>query len=161
MIVETGAGLANANAFCTVAQANAYHAARANIAWDAVAEPEAAIIKATDYMQQTYSARWKGVQATSAQALDWPRVGVVVNRWVVPSLTIPADIANACAELALRAATVTLSPDVGAQVTSETVGPISVSYAVGARQNTAFKAIDNLLAKYLTGGQGSIPVARA
>lgn len=164
LIIENGTGLANAESYIAVTAATAYHASLGNAAWAALASDtirEQLLRKATGYMQQTYNGRWKGVQATSTQALDWPRVGVLVNGWVVPNLTIPVDLANACAELALRAASADLSPDVGPQVTSETVGSISVSYAVGARQTTAFKAVDNLLAKYLTGGHGAIPVVRA
>lgn len=162
LIVENGTGLANAQSYCSVAQATAYHAARNNLAWDAVDEQEAALIKATDYMQQTYNGRWKGLQLTQLQALDWPRVGVMVGRFLLPYSTIPVEVINACAELALRAATGDLLPDVGAQVTSETVGPISVSYAIGARQTTSYKSVDNLLARYMTGGgAGSIPVVRA
>ena len=163
LIVETGTGAATSESYISVVNADTYHAARGNTLWATIqtAEKEQGLRRATDYMQFTYSGRWKGAQATSTQALDWPRVGVVVNRWSVPNMTIPVDIANACAELGFRAAFGDLSPDVGAQVTSETVGPISVSYAVGARQSTAFKAVDNLLSKYLTGGQGSIPMVRS
>ena len=163
LIVETGSGAATSESYISVANADAYLAARGSTLWATIqtAEKEQALRRATDYMRQAYNGRWKGLQPFIAQALDWPRYGVIVNGWYVPDRAVPVDVANACAEFAFRAAFGDLSPDVGAQVTSETVGPISVSYAVGARQTMAFKAIDNLLAKYLTGGLGSIPVVRA
>lgn len=162
LIVETGTGIANAESYISVVDATNYHAARGNAAWAALAsdtEREQLLRKATDYMQSFYAGRWKGVRLTGTQSLDWPRSAVVVDGYQVAFL--PADVAKACAELALRAAAGDLAPDVGAQVVSKTVGPISVTYAAGARQSTAFKAVDQLLGRYLAGGTGSIPVARS
>jgi hypothetical protein len=171
LIVEDGTGLANAESYISVTAADTYFTNRGDTVWAALDTPakEAALRKATDYMLQSYRPRWAGMRVTATQALDWPR-RYVPNR-DVPNLygpyvtyydfaTVPAEVAHACAELAVRASAAALVPDVGAQVKSETVGPISVLYADGARQTTAYKAVDALLAPFFKAGS-SIPVARA
>mgnify|MGYP000069454126 FL=1 len=161
MIVEDGTGKTNANAYCTAAFAADYHAARGNAAWDAVEDADAAIVRATDYLTQVYGQRWQGIRKTGTQALDWPRYDVVIDGYAVDSTVIPDAVKNACAELALRAAAGDLLPDVEAEVLSESVGPISVTYAPGARQSAEFRAVDRILAKYLRSGGSNIPMVRA
>lgn len=173
LVVETGAGLANAEAYISVADADAYFAARGNAAWAALTidQKEQNLRKGADYMTAEYAGRWAGQRVTQTQALDWPRV-YVPRRDVAggygpspiywPSNVVPEPVRRANAELAVRAAGGELEPDAGAQVKSETVGPISVVYQDGARQGTAFKAVDNMLAPLLSGGgAGQIPVLRA
>lgn len=162
LIVEDGAIVADAESYITVADADAYFTARGNAAWDALvtADKEAALRKATDYMTGRYGLRWKGVRVNELQALDWPRSGAYANGFLIDADVVPVAVQRACAELAVRASAADLAPDVGAQVKSETVGPISVVYADGARQDTAYKAIDAMLAAYLN-GSGQIPVVRA
>jgi hypothetical protein len=161
LIVAPAAG---AESYISVADATAYHAARGNAAWGALASDtirEQLLRKATDYMLQAYGPRWKGTRVAYDQALDWPRYDAVVNGYYVDSEIVPVPVANACAELALRAATASLSPDQGPQKKSTTVGPISVTYADGTRQNQKFTAADNMVAPYLMGGTSMIAVVRA
>ena len=76
LIVEDGTGRADAESYASVSVADAYHTARGNTAWAALATTalkEAALRKATDYLGQTYGLRWKGYRMTTTQALDWPR----------------------------------------------------------------------------------------
>lgn len=163
VIVETGAGVANANSFASVAAATAYHAARGNAAWDNIDDKDAALIKATDYMQAEYHSRWKGVQTHATQPLDWPRWGVCIDGWgnYIASDAIPVEVINACAELALRSASGDLMPDAGPEVAAESVGPISTTYAPGARDRIAYKAVDKMLGKFFSGGGNSVRVVRA
>ena len=161
-----------AESFVSIADAATYHAARGNAAWAALASDtvrEQLLRKAADYMEQVYRDHWAGYRVGTAQALSWPRYQVPmrdtggyytgINYYA--STTVPIGVANACAELALRAATVTLAPDLAPPVTSETVGPIAVTYAVGARQQVRYQAIDNMLKPYLNGSAGSVMVVRA
>lgn len=159
LIVAPAAG---AESLCSVAAADAYHAARGGAAWALLATEakEAALRRATDHMG-AYSGRWKGVRLSSTQTLDWPRAGVVVDGYELPWETIPAAIANACAVLALKASTAELAPDLGPQKQSVTVGPISTTYATGARQTTKFQAVDNMLAPYLGAGAGTVKLVRS
>ena len=159
LIVAPAAG---AESYISVANADAYHAARGNAAWALLTleAKEQALRKATDYMG-AYSGRWKGERVSSGQALDWPRAGVVVDGYEVDDETVPAPVANACALLALKASTAELAPDLGPQKQSVSVGPISTTYASGARQTLKFQAVDNMLAPYLGGGANNVMLVRA
>ncbi|MBO9717520.1 MAG: hypothetical protein J7507_12110 [Pseudoxanthomonas sp.] len=163
LVVEDGTGKSTAEAYISVTAADAYFVARGNAAWAALATDakEQALRKGADYLEGQYRERWKGARLTAAQALSWPRYGVVVDGFDVATNAVPVAVANANAEMALRASSGDLLADQGAQVKSETVGPISVTYADGARQGTAYKAIDAMLAAYLSGGAGQIAVVRS
>lgn len=162
LIVEDGTGLSTAESYISVADADAYFLDRGNAAWAALSNDakEQALRKGADYLLAVYDQRWKGQRVTFEQAMSWPRYDVVVNQYVIPSNVIPVALKRANAELALRASTAELLADVGGQVLSETVGPISVTYAEGARQNTKFALVENMLASLMQGGR-QIPVARA
>lgn len=111
--------------------------------------------KATDYMTQAYRSRWQGARYTETQALDWPRQGVVRDSWAVGYDEVPTEVKYACAELALKAATADLSPDLTQGVTREKVGQIEVEYDKSSPQRVRYAAIDALLAPYLkSGGSG-------
>lgn len=159
LIVAPAAG---AESLCSVAHADTYHAARGAAAWAALTTEakEQALRRATDHMG-AYSGRWKGERASSGQVLDWPRAGVVVDGYEIDWETVPAAIANACAVLALKASTAELAPDLGPQKQSVSVGPISTTYASGARQTLKFQAVDNMLAPYLGGGANNVMLVRA
>lgn len=170
-IVEDGTGKSDAISYVTTAEADEYWGRRGSTAWGALTngQKKRALVLATDYMGQVYRLRWKGVRTVSTQALDWPRAFVerddyrysglngyttIDGQYYYPSNEVPAEVKRACCELALKAVTTTLLADVGAQVKSETVGPISVTYADGARQNTAYKAVDGTLAMFLLSPSG-------
>lgn len=166
-IVEDGTGLANAESYCTVAFADEYHDKRANLAWDLVQEKEAALRKATDYMIQAYRTAWKGYRVSAEQALDWPRNDVVLSdvyaqsqNALVPNDQVPSQVKMACAELAFKAASDELNPDLTQQVLSKTVGPISVTYDSNSPQQTRFRAIDMLLRPLMHGNGVSAKVRR-
>lgn len=162
LIVEDGTIVTGAESYISVADADTYFTARANAVWDALADAdkEAALRKATDYMTGRYGLRWKGDRVSELQALDWPRSSAYANGFLIDSGSVPVAVQRACAELAVRASADDLAPDVGAQVKQEVVGPISVTYADGARQDTRYALVDSMLAAYLKGA-GQIPVVRA
>lgn len=154
LTVETGAGLTNADSYISVADADAYHAARGNTDWDALDstdDKEPALRRATDFLTAEYRNRWQGARMTATQALDWPRSGVYVDGYLLDDDALPTDIANACAELALRSSANDLSPDVERLQESVKVGPIEVKYAAGSSAATLFRAVQNRLAPYLKG----------
>lgn len=155
---------ANANSLCSVADADAYHAARKNAAWLALAndDKEANLIKATDYLGQVYGQRWKGVRTSSLQTLDWPRYDVCANGYPVASDIVPVAVANACAEMALRAITSpSLAPDVSRLKKRVKVGPIETEYVDGSTGLTRYTAVDNMLAAYLSSSGSMIKLVRA
>ena len=160
IVVEDGTGLPNAEAYISTADADAYFLSRGNAAWAALdpTAKEAALRNGCDYMEAAY--QWKGSRMTPTQALSWPRGGVVVDGVLLADDVVPLAIARANAELAVRASAGPLEADETAQVTRETVGPITVQYATDARQNPRYAAVDAMLAAYTLGG-GQIAVVRA
>ncbi len=109
----------------TVAEADAYHAARANTAWtgDEMAK-QAALIRASAYIDGKFQAqnscgRWEslfsGVKTGGrAQSLQWPRTGATDNEGneIAPD-EVPVEVRNATYEAALREIVLpgSLSPD--------------------------------------------------
>lgn len=175
LVVEDWSGVDDANGYITVAFFRSYHDARGNDyatiinGADTAAEDDAigqAIIKATDYMEIIYGDRWKGVVATEATTLQFPRSymydrkGDLVQDW-------PADIQKACAEYTFRALSGELMPDPVVlddtnqliKMKEETVGPITekTEYSVGAFKNVrSYPEADRLLRFWLKGFGGVI-----
>ncbi|AKJ28834.1 DnaT-like ssDNA-binding protein [Caldimonas brevitalea] len=174
LVTEDGTGRADAESYCSVAFADTYHDARGRAAtWTALQldVKERCLRLATDYMLQAYREAWAGQRATFDQALDWPRAwvpkkdapsGYASHAAYYASDAVPVEVQKACAELAFKAATGTdLAPDIGPQVTSKTVGPISVTYAAGARQQVVYQAVGGLLAPLLAHSGSQIRVVRS
>ena len=119
LVVEDGTGLVGADAYISVANADTYFLASANATWAAATIPakEVAIIKATRYMEKRFGTKWKGLIASSEQALGWPRRYVYDERGTELVDQVPVQIARACAEYAVQALINPLIP--------ETVYPIA------------------------------------
>lgn len=167
LIVETGSVVAGAESYASVADATAYHAKRGNTAWADLDTDvqEASLRKATDFMVQEYRLAWKGTRRSDLQTLDWPRFDVITDnfgygangiasRFLVPSDVVPVEVKNACAELALKAATADLNPDLTQQVISQTVGPISTTYDNHSPQKKRYEAIHAMLRPFLANAGG-------
>lgn len=161
-MLNTEIGSPDAEAYCSVAQADTYFDNRANAAWPllTIARKEAALREATDYLSQAYRMLWLGCRADGVQALDWPRLWVPLpdapytlyaSRFTmyVPSTTIPKEIINASAELALRSTEGALLEDIDPPVIEETLGPITTRYAPGARRIKCYPSIDRMLTPFL------------
>lgn len=162
LVVEDGTGLSNAESFISVADANARHTAFGNTAWTgADSVKEAALRKATAYMEQAYRSEWRGTKLLRDQALSWPRYGAVVDGWTVESTLVPTEVANACADLALRALADDLNEDLTRAVIREKVGPLETEYSAFSPQSVRYRAIDMALAPYLRGGSMNARVVRA
>lgn len=149
IIVEDGTGLANAEAYLSVAQFKAWADA-----WgksyvgqsDTVIEQKLRIASA--YIDTLF--RYKGQRLVAAQAMEFPRDGLV--DWSGITVTgVPTRVKTACAELVVKAFSEDLYVDLdrGGRVTSETVGPISVSYAADAPAGKTFRFAEQLLAPYV------------
>lgn len=171
IIVENGTGLADAVSYLSVADADAYLAARGITIWAPLleAEKEQALVRATDYLVQVYRLKWKGSRVNATQALDWPRAFVeredyeystlngtttIGGRFYYPANEVPAEVKKATAEMALRAAAGELAPDIGQRTVREKVDVIEVEYDRYSAQFVKYRAIDNILAAFLrdTGG---------
>ncbi|OEZ50348.1 hypothetical protein JAB1_14630 [Janthinobacterium sp. MP5059B] len=169
MLVETGAGLPDAESYASIAAADARCASLGLTAWAALADgdKEIALRKAMIFMA-TYRTRWAGRRVNQHQALDWPRYNVVVDGFIVPSTIVPADVVNACIDLAVRAGrSEDLLPDLDTgsnAIKKDKTGPLETEYfqnTTDARER--FVAVDALLAPYFgsAGGGNSIKVVRA
>jgi hypothetical protein len=164
LVVEDGTGLSTAESYISVTNADTRHTNRGNDTWAALTtgQKEEALRRATDYMEQAYRDRWRGYRQVTTQALSWPRNSVVVDEFVyIHTDIVPADVANACADLALKAAADDLNADLTRGVVREKVGPIETEYDRFSPQSTRFPAIDMMLAPYLTGGGANARLVRA
>lgn len=125
LVKEDGTGLANANTYADVADANAYleNTGRKD-AWSAYssAEKSAALVQGTDYLDQYYRSRFKGVRFSATQRLEWPRNEVYDELGnLVDAADIPEEVPNAAIEFAFEAAAGPLAPTPAA---SETGGRV-------------------------------------
>lgn len=163
IVVEDGTARADAESYASVAEATAYATKLGNTAWGAAATDalrEAALRRATRYLDGRYHGRWPGYRRTSAQRLDWPRTDAVDSSdWPIPSsgaLAVPAALKDACCEAALLelASPGVLAPQAQGSVAAKTVqaGPVSTSttYAGSAPLRATVTALDDLLANILS-----------
>ncbi len=152
MALDATVGGAASESLATVAQANTYHTNRGNAAWAALSDAlrEIALRKATDYLGEFYGPAWAGCRATDTQALDWPRLGVTAYEVLISELIIPPRVVDACALLALKAATVaTLTPDLTRAIVRQKIGPLETEYADYSPQSKRYLEVDRMLAPYL------------
>ena len=181
LIVETGTNVPGAESYVSVADCAAYATAR-GFTFTADAAGEAALRRATAYIDTTYQSRFPGLRTyRRQQSLEWPRSGAFypapqndVATCYVPSFTgydasiygidaigvnvIPPEIVNACCLAAVREqeAPNSLLPDLerGGQVLSYRAGTVQVRYANGASPNTVFQAIEAALAPLIGRANG-------
>ncbi len=149
IVVEDGTKVADANSYVSVEEARTFAANRGVVLSnddDAVA---VLIIKANDYLE-AQRCRYQGERTNRDQALQWPRLGVVVNGEELAGNVIPPELKAAQNHLVIVAHTgLSLLPNVTAQdyVIEETVGPITTKYAnpIQAGMTPTFSAVEALL----------------
>jgi len=149
LTVEDGTGIALADTYVSLANFKTMCAA---LGYDLTGktDPELEVVcrKGFDYINTKW--RYKGFRLTSGQAGEFPRDGLM--DWSAFTVTgVPARVVKANVELAFKGLTTSLFTDLdrGGMVKSESVGPISVTYADGAPAGTAFMAAEALLAQYI------------
>jgi hypothetical protein len=116
LVVEDGTGKNNANAYALVASVDTHHGDRGNSSWAdfSVADKEAALIRATDYIDKRFGRKFRGYKENKDQALEWPRLDAYDNDDFAFTGTdaVPRALQKAVAEYALRAAQIgVLAPD--------------------------------------------------
>jgi len=149
LIVEDGTGLATAESYISVVDADTYIAAYkgANTTWDAATDAikEITARQATQYIDGVYN--WKGEIYSSTQVLDWPRNEV----------GIPTKLKQATAEvmyLIITGTIINVNVDRGKQTKREKVDVIEVEYESGASQQPSFPEVNRLLSDFvISGGQ--------
>ena len=185
LTVEDGTGLANADAYVSVADADAYFAARSIAAWAAfdTTAKEVAIRAGTQWLDDTYRGLWKGFRTHDVQSLAWPRDNspgyslLTIVRYVQPQTlaylydydgfpifanTIPNSLKRAAFEAAYLAATgfdfVKNGSTAAITDTSRTVDRVSYTnkYASPVTQRSAkLVAIDGILIGLITARPGA------
>ena len=171
MTLTTTAGDAAATSYASLAQAAAYHTARGNSTWTGTdALKEAALIRATQWLDGRYGHRWPGIRwKLRLQALDWPRVDAYDRDGSILDYDeVPVEVISATCEAALRELVTPngLSPDVtpaNAKVLVEVKGIRwqNLRASAGVSDMTlTITAVDRLLAP-LIGGAGQVMVQRA
>ena len=169
LIVEDGSGLAGAEAYGTVVEADAYHTPRGNgTTWSALTTEvkERHLRNATDFMVRVYRARWAGTRVSGTQALDWPRHSVCVDGWSILSTVVPTDVKRACFELALRASDSELIPDLETgsnQIKREKIGPLDTEFFQNnVEAEDRFPAVNAILEPYFgtAGGDNTLRLVR-
>ena len=132
-VQDNNGSVAGANAYITVEEFKTYHTDRGNsLAGSTDPKIEAAIIRATDYLDQRFNFVGKK-RLGRDQTTEWPRTDAWDrDRYYIND--IPPEVKEACCEYALRALAAELNPDpernasgVAVLSKSEAVGPISES----------------------------------
>jgi len=164
-IVEDGTGVANANSYCTPEYANRYFASRGNTTWAALTSnaKKVLLIKGASKIEQDYMDRFKGCRTFSEQSLSFPRYDVVIDSRLQASDAVPARIMDATCELAWRASSEELTPDlqpVGNVIAESVVsGLVDIQYSdKNIPRTVIYQAVDNLLRPFLKNSSVFNPV---
>ena len=155
LIVENGTRVPGANSYVSLAEFKAWADAR-SITYGADATVEGQILRAMDYIE---SLAFVGFKETQDQALQWPRVNVVIDGFGLAASTIPTELKSAVYE----ATKLEIDGDskiapVDRQVTSETVDAISITYKDNAPMQRSTPALTSALRKLV---QAPMAVIRA
>ncbi len=161
LVVEDGAGLADADAFISLADWKAWADGRGRVYADVYADAqiEAAIREGWQYIN--VHRRYKGyISSSSAQSSAFPREGL--TDWDGRTVTgVPQRVVWANAELAwsrlIGGADLYQDLERGGQLASKSVGPISKSWFAGAPAGVVFTAAMKLLDPYARSVQDAYP----
>jgi len=180
--VETGAVVTGANSFVSLADFQAYHAARGNALTSYTDEQQkAALVKAGDYLN---GLTWRGVKTGRDNPMCWPRYGTEdggsiwnqltypASEWVgvldkdgfyIPTDEVPGEVVNAqcdAAYLILGGETLQPTLERGGQVKREKIDVIDTEWFAGASPTNRYLGVEALLKGLLRSGM-SIETLRA
>ena len=147
MALVTTPGAANADSYASVAELDAYLAARvptATLATGTTAQKEAALRAAARVLDASFV--WTGTAVDSTQALTWPRNGMFTrNSFAIANTVNPVDLKNAQCELAAQMHAVNLTADNEALkqgITSVRAGSVAVTFKETDKSSTESADID-------------------
>lgn len=168
-IVEDGTAKTDSISLCSVEDANDYHAKRGNTSWTFLSsgDKKELLVKATDYLTQVYRLKLKGSRVSADQSLDWPRNYVTRDDFIASQLNgyqmiggvyyyanniVPKEVVHACAEMAWKANSGELAPDLTRRTIREKIDTLEVEYSDYGTEYVRYRAIDNLLAPFIDEG---------
>ena len=129
LVIEDGTGVAGANRYVNVADAQAWVAARGLAFTGADSVIEQRLLMAMDLIE-SYRSRFRGSKTLSTNPLQWPRTAAFVDDVELDDDVIPEELRSAQIQLAYEAQTTTLQPSgTGREVLEETVDVITTKYA--------------------------------
>lgn len=155
------------NVYLSVADADTYWATRNNSTWSSAstAEKEKALIEATQYIDGAYS--FIGFQITT-NVLAWPRYDAYITEGnfagiTYDSTTLPPQLTNACAELALEALSARLvtSKERGGLIKREKVDVVEIEYSDFAPSAKSYDFVSILLSPLTKSGGNTKRLVRS
>ncbi len=159
MIVEDGTGVTSANSYVLEDEFDEYCDARGTT--PATGDAEAALVRATQFIDTTYRTRFSGTKVNGRdQALQWPRTGATDDdAEEIEDDEIPQEIKDAVCEAALRELEEpgSMQPDLerGGDIRRLKAGSVEIEYGGAASAETTFTIIDNILAGLLESPSGN------
>jgi len=158
MALDATIGGASADTYGTLAESDAYFAARESGNWDGSNEhKEMALRKAATYLDNVGRGKWKGIRTNRDQARAWPRsYAIDSDGYSYEADTIPDVLKYAQFEAAkIIAGGTELETTLSRAVKSEQVGPLSVTYMDGAALQAQYPQVTNWLSDLVNGGFGN------
>jgi hypothetical protein len=151
--VEDGTGLANATSYASEAELTAYNTER-NVTLGATnGSASEILIKAMDYLE---SKTFIGDKYVSTQALQWPRLNVVVDGFYIDRDDIPLLLKEAQIEIAISIDSgVDPLVNQARETVREKVGDIEVEYSNQARAVEYLTAAETKLCKLVKSNMGT------
>lgn len=106
-LLEDGTGIEGANAYIDVSNYRTHHTDRGNTAHTDFTDPDtqAAIIRASEYVDKRFGKMFIGLRRTKRQGLEWPRINAFDADGFLMSDQdrVPRNLQKAVAEYTLRA----------------------------------------------------------
>ena len=144
LIVEDGSCVAGANTYVSLAEFKTWADARL-INYNSDSHVNAYILRAMDYIEDL---SFIGFKETETQALQWPRVNVVIDGFGLDASTIPDELKVAVYEAVKTVIDGDSKQDpIDRQVVSESVDVISITYKDTAGQQRQTPELTRALRK--------------
>jgi hypothetical protein len=148
------------DSYVTLAEANAYWAARDNSTWSSASDSakEKALREAAQYIDGEYT--FIGYMYDLSQSMAWPRAGVYVTSGNfagrnIDATTIPTQVKSAACELALEALSARLDPTTTDVIRKVKVDIIEVDYADFSPSQKSYSFVSKLLNGLTIGVSGT------
>lgn len=148
LVIETGAGLSDADSWVEVAAFKTWCASRGyDVTAKSTPELEIALRIGADYVNTKW--RYKGERLLAAQIMEFPRNNLVDHSGLTIT-GVPQRVKNAQMEAAFRSFSTSLYEvsDRGGMIKSESVGPLSQTFMDGAPAEKLFQQLAGWLNQY-------------